>query len=103
MYFKQFPKMLYSFDLAGSSPALVTNVFSRFKIDSNISDNAVAFYKYQYKEGDSPELVAYSEYGDPTLHWVISMINKINDPLFEYPLATSALEEKIIKKYNYPR
>ncbi|MFN9952829.1 MAG: baseplate wedge protein 53, partial [bacterium] len=41
------------------------------------------------------------QYGDPQLHWVILMINKINDPLFELPLSRDALERKIVKQYGY--
>jgi hypothetical protein len=102
MYFRQFPKIPYSFDLSNQGTiAAVTNIFARFSINSSIVNNSVAFYKYQVEDNDTPELIAYKQYGDPQLHWVILMINKINDPLFELPLSRDALERKIVKQYGY--
>jgi hypothetical protein len=101
MYFRNFPKNLYSFDLSGASPTTVTNIFSRFSFNSNALNNAFAFYKYQLVDGDTPEIVASKVYGDPTLHWVICLTNNLSDPLFELPLSQDALERKIIKQYGY--
>jgi len=101
MYFRVFPKALYSFDLTGSSPVAVTNIFSRFSFLQEVLNNAYAFYKYQIVQGDTPEIVATKLYGDPTLHWVICMTNNIIDPQFEFPLEQAALERKIIKQYGY--
>ncbi len=61
----------------------------------------MAFYKYQLQEGDTPEIVAYQQYGDATYHWVICMVNDLIDPHFDFPLTTDALERKIIKQYGY--
>jgi hypothetical protein len=101
MYFRTFPKTLYSFDLSGSSPVAVTNIFSRFSFNSAVLNNAFAFYKYQIVDGDTPEIVADKQYGDPTLHWVISLTNNLSDPQFDIPLQRDALERKIIKQYGY--
>jgi hypothetical protein len=101
MYFRNFPKNLYSFDLSGASPTTVTNIFSRFSFNSNALNNAFVFYKYQLVDGDTPEIVASKVYGDPTLHWVICLTNNLSDPLFELPLSQDALERKIIKQYGY--
>lgn len=102
MYFRQFPKIPYSFNLTNQGKvAAVTNIFARFNINSDIVDNSSAFYKYQVEDTDTPEIIAYKQYGDQELHWVIIMVNQINDPLFELPLPINALEEKIIKQYGY--
>ena len=47
MFFKEFPKTLYSFDFKNDSPTVIANIFSRFKIRSSVLNNTVAFYKYQ--------------------------------------------------------
>jgi hypothetical protein len=102
MYFRQFPKIPYSFNLTDQGTVTaVTNIFARFSINSSIVDNAFAFYKYQVEDTDTPETIAYKQYGDPELHWIIILVNQINDPLFELPLPIDALEEKIIKQYGY--
>lgn len=92
---------MYSFDLTGSSPVAVTNIFSRFSFNSAVLNNAFAYYKYQIQEGDTPEIVASIQYGDPTLHWVICLTNGLSDPQFDFPLPQDALERKIIKQYGY--
>ena len=99
-FFSAFPKVLYSFDLKNDSPKAVTNIFSRFKIKEEVLNNAYIYYKYQLQEGDTPEIVAHQQYGDATLHWVVCVINGLQDPQFDFPLPTDALERYIIKKYN---
>lgn len=102
MYFRQFPKIAYSFDLSSSGKTYTaTNILSRFRFNDSVLNNAYAFYKYEYQETDTPELVAFREYGDPQYYWVITMVNQMNDPLFEFPLQQDALERYIIKKYGY--
>lgn len=101
MFYRLFPKTLYSFDFKNDSPAVVTNIFSRLKFKSEIMDNTYAFYKYQLQDGDTPELVSYKEYGDPTYHWVICYVNNLLDPQFDFPLQSYALEKKILKQYNF--
>ena len=102
MYFKQFPKIGYSFDLSERGKiTAVTNIFTRFKIKETVLNNAYALYKYQYEDNDTPEIVSYKEYGDPQYHWVIAAVNQVLDPLFQFPLQRSALEKKIVKQYGY--
>lgn len=100
MYFKSFPKTLYAFDLQSASPEVVTNIFARFKLRSDVLTNAYAFYKYQLIDGDTPEIVAYKQYGDATYHWIICLVNGLNDPQFDFPLPRDILERKIIKQYD---
>lgn len=101
MYFSQFPKKLYTFDFSKGNPTLITDIFSRFKFKSSVLNNAVAYDRYQLRDGDTPEIVAYQKYGDPKLHWVICMVNDLIDPQFSMPLPRDALERYIIKKYGY--
>lgn len=101
MYFSQFPKKLYTFDFSKGNPTQVTDIFSRFKISSSILNNTVGFYKYQLRDGDTPEIVAYQKYGDPKLHWVICLVNNLIDPQFDFPLTRNSLERYILDKYQY--
>lgn len=102
MYFRQFPKIGYSFDLSNQGTlAAVTNIFSRFSINDSVLNNSLAFYKYQVEDTDTPELIAYKQYGDTQYHWIVLMVNRINDPLFELPIQRDALERKIVKQYGY--
>jgi hypothetical protein len=101
-YFRALPKTLYGFDFANESPKAATNIFARFRTKPEVLNNAYAYYKYQLEDGDTPEVVAFQQYGDPTLHWIICLINDLKDPQFDFPLSASELENKIIKQYDYP-
>lgn len=102
MYFATFPKIGYSFDFTSEGTlSTVTNIFSRFNIKDSVLNNAAAFYKYQVEDTDTPEIISFKQYGDTQYHWVILLINRINDPLFELPLPRDALERKIVKQYGY--
>ena len=101
MYFSQFPKINYSFDLSQGNLEAVTNIFARFNIKGSVLTNALAFYEYQVEDTDTPELISYKQYDSSQYHWIILLVNKINDPLFELPLSRDALERKIVKQYSY--
>lgn len=101
MFYRLFPKTYYSFDFKNDSPTLVTNIFTRLKLNSEVMQNVYAFYKYQIQDGDTPELVAYKQYGSTEYHWIICFVNDLMDPQFDFPLQTYALENKILKQYGY--
>ena len=42
MFFKEFPKTLYSFDFKNDSPTVIANIFSRFKIRSSLTFSGVS-------------------------------------------------------------
>jgi len=99
-FFSNFPKLFYAFNLKTESPKAVTNIFSRFKVRSQVLNNAYSFYKYQLADGDTPDIVAYKQYGDPSYHWIVCYVNDIMDAQFEFPLTQPALERKMLKQYD---
>jgi len=100
-FFDFFPKTTYSFNFADRDVRLVTNIFSRVSVRQEVLDNFYAYYKYQLQDGDTPEIVAQKEYNNPQFHWVICYTNRLNDPIFDFPMPRDALERYIVKKYNY--
>lgn len=58
------------------------------------------FVKYVIKDSDTPENMAYRLWGDSSLSWIISFINGIIDPFFDWPLRTEELNEYIKNKYG---
>lgn len=101
MFFSQFPKTLYSFNLAERDVRQVTNIFSRVAVRQEVLTNVYAYYKYQLQEGDTPEIVSQKEYNNPMFHWIICYVNGLRDPIFDFPLEQRSLENYIVKKYNY--
>lgn len=96
-YFNKFPKLVYS---KGLDSSLVTNLLTRVDVIKNVLDNASLFYKYDIREGDTPEIIASKYYGDPELHWVVLLFNEVYDPFFDWPLTYLQFEEFIKEKYG---
>lgn len=101
MFFSAFPKTAYTFDFKAQSPAVVTNIFSRIRMRTEVLQNAYAYYKYQILDGETPEIVSYNEYGSADYHWVLCLVNGLTDPQFDFPLDQSSLENMILAKYGY--
>lgn len=100
-YFQALPKTLYTFDALSESPRTIVNIFARFRTKPEVLNNAYAFYKYQLKDQDTPEIVAHQQYGDTGLHWIVCLINDLKDPQFDFPLSQIELDNKIIRQYGY--
>lgn len=100
-YFRKFPKMLYPYtDKNGNrKQTIVTDVFRRILLDKFFKNKA-ALTGYYVSDGDTPELIAYKEYGDVNLHWVILLANDIVDLNKEWPLSTEDLILYITDKYG---
>jgi len=99
-YFKSIPKTLYSLDPDKLNPIVVTDILRRSVFLKEISENLAVFYEYQIQEGDTPEIIADKLYRDVERAWIVLLFNKINNPLYEFPLNNIALEKYIVNKYN---
>ena len=58
------------------------------------------FYTYTIKDKERADIIAYSEYGDSTLDWVIYIINDINDPYYDWPMDNQNFISYLETKYN---
>ena len=85
-YFNFFPKTLYSANNASLGLDTVTNITARFGFEATLKENSAAFYKYDIRDGDTPEIIATKYYDSPERHWIVLMFNDIYDPQFDWPL-----------------
>lgn len=99
-YFKYFPDVPYFIGRDSRSLTTVKNIISRFTIDENLKNNAVAYFKYNIKDDESPEVLAYKIYGSSENHWIILAMNDIVDPLFDWPLKQKSLNKYIDATYT---
>jgi len=83
MYFSKFPLTVY--DIKGNNNyTLLPDILRRVKIRAGLVSNRLVFDKYNVKEGEKPEDVAFKYYGDAEYHWVIMMVNNITDRYYEW-------------------
>ncbi len=103
-YFKQVPNFEYvnrnkeSSDI--SNYITVKNLFKRGKIRPDIFGNLNYFTKYKIIGDDRPDNVAFKEYKDSSLDWVILLSNNILNIQTEWPLTETSLDEFLLEKYK---
>jgi hypothetical protein len=99
-YFNYFPKTYYNLDNSKKNLEVVTNILARFNFDENIKNNSSAFYEYEIKDSDTPEIIATKYYNNPERHWIVLLFNNIIDPQWDWPLNYRVLNEYINEKYS---
>ena len=98
-YFSKFPLMTY--DIKGNKVRkLLPNILRRIKLRALIKSGGMIFDRYDVKEGEKPEDVAYKWFGDAELHWVILMTNNITDRYYGWPMNSVQFAEFLADKYG---
>jgi Base plate wedge protein 53 len=103
-YFRQVPNYDYVSRNADekniSDYVEVKNLFKRGKLREDIFGNLSFFTKYDIIGDERPDNVAYKNYKDPTLDWVILLANNILNVQTEWPLTQQAFDKVMFEKYG---
>jgi len=98
-YFSRFPLMVY--DVKGNEDyKLLPDILRRVKIRSGLRAGSFLFDKYDVRDGERPEDIAFKVYGDAEFHWVILMTNNVTDRYYQWPLSQPQFQEHITDKYG---
>jgi hypothetical protein len=98
-YFSRFPMMTY--DVAGNKNyKLLPDILRRVKLRSGLRSSSFMFDKYDVKDGERPEDVAFKWFGDAEYHWVILMTNNVTDRYYQWPLTQPQFAEHLTDKYG---
>ena len=99
MYFSKFPLRVY--DVKGDKNyKLLPDILRRVKLRSSLSSSRFVFDKYNVKEDENPEDVAFKYYGDAEYHWVVLMVNNITDRYYQWPMTQPDFAEFLTDKYG---
>ena len=98
--FNYYPKTYYTSNTKATGLDTVTNIISRFGFEKKLKDNSSAFYKYQIKDADTPEIIASKFYDNPERHWIVLLFNDIIDPQYDWPLPYSTFIQYVSDKYT---
>ena len=103
-YFKQVPNFEYVNRTKGntdiSNYITFKNLFKRGKIRPDIFGNLNFFTKYKIIGNDRPDNIAFKEYGDSNLDWVVLLANNILNVQDEWPLPQNSIDEILLEKYG---
>jgi len=101
MYFENFPKFAYDFDINGERKVLIVSDITRnVRFRKDILSNVTLYDEYDIKEGETPEIVAEKLYGNSQYHWIIMLVNSRYDYVKDFPLTYTALNQYITDKYG---
>jgi hypothetical protein len=78
---------------------VVVDMFRRVIPHNNIVDNYAILTKYDVKDQDTPETLAYELYGDSEYHWVLLIINNIVNMRKDWPLRSREFGDFVSTKY----
>jgi hypothetical protein len=92
-YFNNFPLINY-FDKQSRS------IILKAALIADVVNKADAFYPYIIKDYDRADTIAYEQYQDSGLDWVVYFSNNIVDPFYNWPLTYEQFRPYIEKKYN---
>ena len=99
MYFSKFPLMVY--DMKGDKNfKLLPDILRRVKLRAGLASSRFVFDKYNVKDNENPEDVAFKYYGDAEYHWVVLMVNNITDRYYQWPMTQPDFEEFLADKYG---
>ena len=98
-YFSRLPKTLY---LLGDNFRLATDLMVRVKLRSKVENELTLYTKHNVTSGERPEHIADQFYNDPTLHWIILIVNNITDPFYGWPLSEKEFLDYVNDKYTTP-
>lgn len=98
-FFEAFPLISYTLD-DGNTEQVVKDIFRRAIISKEFLENNSYFELYDVFDGESPEELAYRYYGNQDLHWLVLLVNDIQDPRFEWPLSSDDLYKQVVSKYG---
>ena len=101
MYFSNFPKIVYDFDLSnGVDYRVITDITRNVRLRKQILENISVYDFYDIQEGETPEIISEKIYGTPYYHWVIMLANQRYDYVNDFPLTQQELDSFIDNKYG---
>ena len=99
MYFSKFPLMVY--DIKGNKNfKLLPDILRRVKLRAGLASSRFVFDKYNVKDNENPEDVAFKYYGDAQYHWVVLMVNNVTDRYYGWPMDQAQFAEYLTDKYG---
>ena len=99
-YFSKFPKIAYDIDGTNTQTRVVVDIIHHAKFLDVVRSNAIIFYPYHIKEGETPEIIADKIYGSSQYNWVVLFVNDIFNLWTDWPLNYDQMEQYLIKRYG---
>ena len=101
MYFNDFPTIDY--DCTGDGiTEKIQDITTRIAVRKWIREIGPLFSKYDVSDGETPEMVAATVYGNVNNHWVVLIFNEITNTYYGWPLSRRKFDAFVNNKYANP-
>lgn len=90
----------YNFQTINYATKDAKNIIAKASLLPSILSKMDGFYPYIIKDYERPDMIAFNEYGDEQLDWIIYFANNITDPFYDWPLFPEDFNRYIVKKYS---
>lgn len=101
MYFEDFPKFAYEFDVAGQKKVLlITDITRNVRFRKELLANISLWDEYDIVDDETPEVIAEKLYGNANYHWIIMLLNERFDYVADFPLSYPKLVQYTEDKYG---
>ena len=77
-------------------------ILARAVLINDYLSDYTKFYSYTVLEGERADVIAYNQYSDSSLDWVIYLANNIIDPYYDWVMSPSDFTAYLEDKYNTP-
>jgi hypothetical protein len=98
-FFDGFPYIDYDI-LNNGDKKKIKNFFKRFDFREKIRKYGSIYTKWIVRDEDTPQIIAHKLYNSTHYYWIILMINKMADPIFDFPMTDEELTEYVDSKYG---
>jgi hypothetical protein len=97
-YFNSFPVVNYT-DFNGNKIVL-SNIMERVEVIPTQINNLNAYYQYNIKDSDTPDIIANKYYGDSYRYWMVAYANQLMDIQSDWPMPSNLFNDYIVDKYT---
>jgi len=70
----------------------IIDIFKKFEFKKFKPED---YIYYTVKNGETPEIISYNYYGTVDYWWMVLLYNNIFDPLYEWPVSDTDLEQYV--------
>ena len=98
-FFKKFDTVQYALD--GYSKEAMNIIQAAILKRLNV-DRTFVYQKYLITDGQTPESVAHALYDDPNLWWTFFLVNSRVNPMLDWPMDQTSLEEYVNMVHGDP-
>lgn len=95
-YFESFP--IIDYQVTNTKTKKCVDIIRRFTIPQSVY-NADTYAEVFQREGDTPEGIAYRDYGNTNMYWSFLLFNKVINPLSEWSVPVRTLDKQLDDKY----